>query len=97
MGETERTEWDDPKSEANLKLRGIDFAGLDRAFDGRFTLVREDKRRDYGERRFNMLVELHGLVLNITVTPRGKRQRIISARPANRTERRIYHAQRQGH
>lgn len=92
MGERERTVWDDRKSETNLRLRGIGFAGLDDAFDGRFALIREDERRDYGEARFNMLVELNGVILNITVTPRGGKQRIISARLANRMERRLYGA-----
>lgn len=95
MGETERTVWDDAKNDGNVLHRGIDFASIDAAFDGRFSLVREDRRRDYGEPRFNMLVEISGLVLNVTYTPRGGRWRIISARLANRQERGIYHAGRQ--
>ncbi|GEP03984.1 BrnT family toxin [Methylobacterium oxalidis] len=95
MGEGERTVWDDLKNEANIRLRAIDFLDLDEAFDGRFVLSREDERRDYGEQRFNMLVEVQGIVLNVTFTPRGDRQRIISARVASRKERRLYHARRQ--
>ena len=56
----------------------------------------EDGRRDYGETRFNMLVELHGVVLNVTFTPRPPKHRIISARLASRTERRAYHARQTG-
>lgn len=96
MGERERTIWDDLKSDTNLRLRKIGFADLDDAFDGRFAVVREDERRDYGEVRFNMIVALNGLVLNITFTPRGGKQRIISARPASRIERRLYDARQQG-
>ncbi|MCJ2034201.1 BrnT family toxin [Methylobacterium sp. J-068] len=92
MGEAERTVWDDLKSDANLQTRGIGFAGLDEAFDGRFALIREDGRRDYGEARFNMIVAFNGVILNITFTPRDGKQRIISARLANRTERRLYDA-----
>jgi uncharacterized protein len=95
MGENERTVWDDPKNERNIAARGIDFADLDIAFDGRFALVVEDRRRDYGEQRFNMLVEVFGIVLNVTFTPRPSKYRIISARLANRKERRVYHAGRQ--
>nr|WP_244471648.1 BrnT family toxin [Methylobacterium sp. ARG-1] len=62
------------------------------AFDGRFALVKEDQRQDYGEQRFNMIVEVHGIIFNITFTPRGGKQRIASARLANRKERRAYHA-----
>lgn len=95
MGENDRTVWDDLKNEGNIDQRRIDFSGLDEVFDGRFSVVREDRRRDYGEPRFNMLVALHGLVLNVTFTPRGGKQRIISARLANRKERRVYDAYRQ--
>jgi uncharacterized DUF497 family protein len=95
MGENERTEWGDPKNEQNIKDRRIDFADLDAAFDGRFAIVVEDKRRDYGEQRFNMLVELYGVILHITFTPRPPRERIISARIASRRERRTYHAKQQ--
>ena len=95
MGENELTVWDDPKNETNIRRRSIDFSGLQEAFDGRFSLVSEDKRRDYGEERFNMLVEINGIILNITFTPRGEKQRIMSARLANRRERRIYDQQQQ--
>lgn len=77
---------------AGSQDRRIDFADLDAAFDGRFAIVVEDKRRDYGEQRFNMLVELYGVILHITFTPRPPRERIISARIASRKERRTYHA-----
>ena len=95
MGESERTVWDDPKNEKNIQERKIDFAGLDDVFDGRFARVAEDKRRDYGEQRFNMLVELHGVILNVTFTLRPPKHRIISARLASRKERRIYRAKQQ--
>ncbi|ACL61535.1 BrnT family toxin [Methylobacterium nodulans] len=95
MGENERTVWDDPKNDKNIQDRKIDFADLDDAFDGRFSLVTEDKRRDYGEQRFNMLVEFHGVILNITFTMRPPKHRIISARVASRKERRTYHAKQQ--
>ncbi|WP_331295138.1 BrnT family toxin [Methylobacterium hispanicum] len=73
----------------------MDFADLDEIFDGRFVVVAVDARRNYGEPRFNMLAEHHGVVLNVTFTPRGPKYRIISARIANREERGIYHAKRQ--
>ena len=94
MGENQRTLWDDAKNEKNIAARGIDFADLDGAFDGRFAIVVEDKRRDYGERRFNMLIALNGAVINLTFTPRLTKHRIISARLASRKERRAYHSRR---
>ncbi|AWN46870.1 BrnT family toxin [Methylobacterium terrae] len=95
MGENETTEWADLKNARNVEQRGIDFADLADAFDGRFALVAEDSRQPYGERRFNMLVELGGVLLSITFTPRPPRNRIISARLASRKERRTYHARQQ--
>lgn len=96
MGENERTEWADLKNSRNIEQRQIDFSDLDEAFDGRFAVIVEDMRRDYGEQRFNMLVEVRDMVLNITFTPRPPRHRIISARLASRKERKAYHAKQQG-
>ncbi|WP_407522060.1 BrnT family toxin [Methylobacterium oryzisoli] len=73
----------------------MDFSDLDEAFDGRFALVSEDKRRAYGEQRFNMLVEIGGLIFSITFTPRPPKHRIISARLASRKERKTYPAKQQ--
>ena len=95
MGDAERTVWDDLKAVSNLALHGIDFADLDTVFDGRFALVVEDTRWDYGEKRFNMLVEWTGLVLNVTFAVRPPKYRIISARLAGPKERRSFHARRQ--
>ncbi|MCJ2060457.1 BrnT family toxin [Methylobacterium sp. J-048] len=95
MGEDDRTAWDDRKNDLNVRRHGIDFAALREVFDGRFALTREDTRRDYGERRFNTLVALNGVILNVTFTPRNGKRRIVSARIANRRERQLYHARRQ--
>ncbi|WP_288586186.1 BrnT family toxin [uncultured Methylobacterium sp.] len=96
MGENEGTEWADLKNSRNIEQRQIDFSDLAEAFDGRFALIAQDTRRDYGEPRFNMLVEVRDIILNITFTPRPPRHRIISARLASRRERRAYHAKQQG-
>ena len=45
-----RFEWDEAKSDANLKERGFDFEFASLIFDGQ-TLEVEDRRTDYGERR----------------------------------------------
>ena len=95
MGENDCTVWDDHKNDLNILRHGIDFAGLRDVFDGRFILTREDRRHDYGERRFNTLVAVDGIILNVTFTPRDGKQRIVSARAANREKRQLYHAHRQ--
>jgi uncharacterized DUF497 family protein len=89
MGENDHTIWDDPKNNRNINERKIDFADLDAIFDGRFAIVTEDTRHDYGERRFNMLVEIGELILNVTSTKRSRKYRIISALIASRIERRM--------
>jgi uncharacterized DUF497 family protein len=78
----------------NIRDHHIDFADLEEVFDGRFSLVRLDDRKDYGEPRYNMVVEFRGVIINVTFTPRAGKYRLISARPASRQERNAY-AQRQ--
>jgi uncharacterized protein len=78
------------KAAAQYCQSRYDFADMMEVFDGRFVLTRQDTRKDYGELRYNSLVEFHGRVLNITFTPRSGRFHLISARPASREERRVY-------
>jgi uncharacterized DUF497 family protein len=95
MGQNEKCSWDDAKRERNIVTHGYDFADLQEVFDARFVLTRPDTRFDYGEFRYNMLVEYDGRIINITFTPRAGKFHLISARPASREERKVYHA-RQG-
>jgi len=90
MGENEVCSWDDAKRESNLAKHGYDFADFAEVFDGRFVVTRLDLRFDYGELRYNMLADFHGRVVNVTFTPRARRMHLISARPANREERKVY-------
>jgi uncharacterized DUF497 family protein len=83
--------WDEGKRRENIRKHGYDFADLAPAFDGRFCIVVEDRRREYGEERYNMLVEFAGRVVNVTFTPRSGGYHLISARPASRDERKVYH------
>lgn len=91
-------EWDEHKRQATLRARGLDFVRAARVFEAD-TLVREDVRRAYGERRFIAIGAVEGDVLTVVYTDRvvpsvrGARvRRIISARPANRRERTQYEA-----
>ena len=92
MGEDADCSWDENKREKNILVHGYDFADLREVFDGRFALVREDTRANYGESRYNMLTEFAGRIINITFTPRAGKKHLISARPAGQKERRIYNA-----
>jgi uncharacterized DUF497 family protein len=55
-------------------------------------LVVEDRRKDYGEHRYNALGMLDDLVVSIVFTPRNDGLRIISMRRANKKERQAYEA-----
>ena len=83
-------EWDEQKNAANIAKHGIDFEDLIPVFFSREALIAQDSRTDYGEDRFIILCPLDGRILHVTYTARGAAIRIISARPANKRERRYY-------
>ncbi len=83
-------EWDEVKSNACLVRRGFDFAYAVRAFFDPFRMVNADRRRDYGEDRYQLQGAIEGRVYVVVYTIRGSAIRIISARKANRKEVRKY-------
>lgn len=82
-------EWDEAKSEANLRDRGFDFAYAAGIFDGPVLEI-DDARANYGERRVQAIGKTGPDILFVVYTWRGDVRRIISARLANRKERTIY-------
>ncbi len=84
-------EWDEAKRQANILKHGIDFVDAIRVFRGDF-IEEEDRRRDYGEPRYRAVGLLGEIVIRVAYTWRRERRRIISARRANRNERRAYYA-----
>jgi hypothetical protein len=84
-------EWDDEKAARNLTSHGVSFEAARLAFDDAFAVVREDRRRDYGEDRFILLGMVQQHLLVVSYSMRGERVRIISARLAEPRERRRYH------
>ena len=76
------SEYDAGKREWTLRHRGLDFARCDEVFAG-ITVTREDRRHDYGERRFITAGILDGRMVVVVWTPRGQARRIISMRKAN--------------
>jgi uncharacterized protein len=82
-------EWDEPKSERNLRERGFDFEYATRIFDSP-VIEEEDRRRDYRERRIVATGRIEDIVFVVVYTLWGKARRIISARRANRRERDDY-------
>jgi uncharacterized DUF497 family protein len=68
----------------------VSFATASRIFEG-FVLTVVDNRFEYGEVRKNSLGLIDGvLILNVTHTDSEGTTRIISARPAKRSERERY-------
>ena len=83
-------EWDEPKSERCLRERGLGFEGILAAFRDPDRRVEPDLRQSYGEDRMRLYGRVEGRLFVIVYTRRGEAVRIISARKANRRERRRY-------
>jgi uncharacterized DUF497 family protein len=84
-------EWDDTKAATNLAWHQITFEQARLAFSDPLAVAREDRRENYGERRYILLGMAHDQLLHVAYTMRGERIRIISARAAEPRERRRYH------
>ncbi len=79
-------EWDQGKSERNLRERGFGFDSAALIFDGP-VLETIDTRKNYGEVRVKAIGAAGGEIIVVIYTDRGDVRRIISSRPANRQER----------
>lgn len=53
-------------------------------------LIKEDTRKDYGERRFMVLGLIHGRLHGVVFTPREDKVHVISLRKANNREVKQY-------
>lgn len=85
-------EWDADKAQRNLEKHGIRFEVASVVFLDPNRLTAVDERIDYGEERLLTLGQTPDGVLVVVTTMRdaGQTTRIISARKANRAERRAY-------
>jgi len=85
-------EWDEEKNRINISKHGLSFEDAIQIFDGPVVSWR-DERRDYGELRKHTLGLFRGtLILAVIHTDRGNKIRIISARRADKDERKMYEA-----
>lgn len=87
-------EWDAEKNTRNKAKHGVSFEEVQEIF-GRPRVTGQDLRMDYGETRYISVGELGddpAVVLVVLHIPRGARTRLISARKANRKERKAYYA-----
>jgi uncharacterized DUF497 family protein len=84
-------EWDRKKSLDTFADRDFIFEASRIVFRGPL-IRRQDARRGRSrEPRFMVMGELYGRVMVIIYTPRQRKCRIISLRPASATEREIYY------
>ena len=83
-------ECDNNKAASNLIKHKIDFEDAKNIFLDPNRLEREDKR-DYDETRIQVIGIVNQVVLFVVYTKRNGRYRIISARRANKNERRQYY------
>jgi uncharacterized DUF497 family protein len=95
-----RFRWDPPKARTNLRKHGISFEIAQRVFDDPDALSEQD-RIEGGERRWKTLGMVEGVLLLLvahTVEPgndeQGELIRIISARRADRKEKKRYEEER---
>jgi uncharacterized DUF497 family protein len=89
-----RFEWDPDKAASNFRKHGVSFQTAARVFTDPYALVEQDRIVDH-EERWQTLGVVEGVLMLMvahTVREQGKVEviRIISARLANRRERRRY-------
>ncbi len=87
-------DWDETKAITNEAKHGVALAdGAEALRLARVWVVREDDRRDYGERRIQCMVadpDVPEVLWMVVLTLRKPVVWLISARPANRKERERY-------
>lgn len=81
--------FDPAKNDRNVQERGLSFMLLSE-FDWAKAYLVEDKRQDYGERRFRVLGCIRGRLYAAVFTPRAGMLHVISLRKANSREVKVY-------
>lgn len=84
-----RFEWDESKRQANFAKHGVDLLLGALIFEGPIVTA-EDRRHDYGERRFTAVGMADDLFLVVVYAWRGEAIRLISTRKGGRRDRRRY-------
>jgi uncharacterized DUF497 family protein len=83
-------DWDPAKAASNLAKHGISFDKAIGYFYDDNRVEEPDQRKDYGEERWHGVAMVDGILLFVVYTRRGEGVRLISARKANRREKRAY-------
>lgn len=83
-------EWDDNKATINLKKHGISFKTAAKVFLDENRYFEIDMEHSDEEIRYKTIGRV-GKILFVIYTERGEAKRIISARKADKDERRLYY------
>ncbi|MGD0488899.1 MAG: BrnT family toxin [Syntrophorhabdales bacterium] len=84
-------EWDEKKADENYRKHGVMFQEAATVFGDRLAITFEDPDHSKNENRYLTFGQsLQRRLLVVSHTERKDRTRIISSRPMNRKERRIY-------
>lgn len=83
-------EWDEDKNLTNIKKHGISFDVAKFVFNDDNAIEIYDELHSIDEDRY-IIIGIVNEVLYVVYTVRNERIRIISARVANETERRLYY------
>lgn len=81
--------YDQAKNAKNIEERGLPFAMVS-DIDWTETVIIEDTRKDYGERRFRAFGRIDGRLFAVVFTPRNDALHVISFRKANKREEKRY-------
>lgn len=88
-------EWDPRKAEANFRKHGVRFSEAEPVFDDALAVTFTDDESDPHEQRFVSIgAGMKGRALVVAYCYRGRKIRIISARPAEAHERKQYEENR---
>ena len=82
--------WDSAKARANLAKHGVAFETAAEAFFDPFLRLADASRHAEDRLAFLSMTETSRLLFVVFTERQGEQYRIISARPATRTERREY-------
>ena len=83
-------EWDSDKAAANVSRHGVSFELAMLVFLDNGRLIKLDERFDYGEERIITMGHVNNRLHVVVYTQTNDTVRIISARKANRRERKRY-------
>jgi len=85
-----RFEWDNNKRKINIAKHYIDFADAVLIFNDPARIEMQDKRHNYREIRYKTIGMVENTIMLVVYTKRSENLRIISARKANKNERKTY-------